>query len=82
MNTRCQITLVAAVVAAVTLVAGCVVGPPYIKPDVDTPSAFKEGSPAAYAYAGEIMTRNMLAQDAAEGIDAFIQKREPVWRDA
>jgi enoyl-CoA hydratase/carnithine racemase len=37
---------------------------------------------AAYAYASEVMTRNMLAQDAAEGIDAFIEKRKPVWRDA
>jgi len=33
----------------------------------------------AYAYAAEVMTRNMLAQDAAEGIDAFLQKRDPVW---
>ena len=33
----------------------------------------------AYAYAGEVMTRNMLARDAAEGIDAFIEKRPPVW---
>jgi len=24
----------------------------------------------------------MLAQDAAEGIDAFLEKRPPVWRDA
>ena len=37
---------------------------------------------AAYAYASEVMTRNMLAADAAEGIDAFIEKRAPVWRDA
>jgi enoyl-CoA hydratase/carnithine racemase len=36
----------------------------------------------AYAYASEVMTRNMLAQDAAEGIAAFIEKRSPVWRDA
>jgi enoyl-CoA hydratase/carnithine racemase len=36
----------------------------------------------AYRYAGEVMTRNMLAQDAAEGIDAFLAKRPPVWRDA
>jgi enoyl-CoA hydratase/carnithine racemase len=35
---------------------------------------------AAYAYASEVMTRNMLARDAAEGIDAFLQKRAPVWR--
>src|SRR6185437_8738034 len=25
----------------------------------------------AYAYASEVMTKNMMAQDAAEGIDAF-----------
>jgi enoyl-CoA hydratase/carnithine racemase len=34
----------------------------------------------AYAYAGRVMTQNMLAHDAAEGIDAFLEKREPVWR--
>lgn len=34
----------------------------------------------AYAYASEIMTRNMLARDAEEGIDAFIEKRRPVWQ--
>ena len=36
----------------------------------------------AYRYAGEVMTRNMLACDAGEGIDAFLEKRAPVWRDA
>jgi enoyl-CoA hydratase/carnithine racemase len=36
---------------------------------------------AAYAYTSEVMTRNMLAHDAGEGIDAFIQKRKPVWKD-
>jgi len=34
---------------------------------------------AAYRYASEVMTRNMLAQDAAEGIDAFLNKRLPAW---
>jgi enoyl-CoA hydratase/carnithine racemase len=34
---------------------------------------------AAYAYASEVMTRNMLARDAEEGIDAFLQKRKPQW---
>lgn len=34
----------------------------------------------AYAYASAVMTRNMLARDAQEGIDAFIAKRAPVWR--
>ena len=36
----------------------------------------------AYRYASEVMTRNMLAEDAGEGIDAFLEKRPPVWRDA
>ncbi len=34
---------------------------------------------SAYAYAAEAMTRNMLARDAAEGIDAFIEKRAATW---
>jgi enoyl-CoA hydratase/carnithine racemase len=34
---------------------------------------------AAYAYASEVMTRNMLARDAGEGIDAFLEKRAPEW---
>jgi len=34
---------------------------------------------AAYRYAAEVMTRNMLARDAEEGIDAFLGKRAPVW---
>jgi enoyl-CoA hydratase/carnithine racemase len=33
----------------------------------------------AYDYAAQVMTRNMLARDAAEGIDAFLSKREPSW---
>jgi len=36
---------------------------------------------AAYRYAAEVMTTNMLARDAGEGIDAFLAKREPVWQD-
>jgi enoyl-CoA hydratase/carnithine racemase len=40
------------------------------------------GLASAYNYASEVMTRNMLAQDAAEGIDAFLEKRPPLWRDA
>lgn len=33
----------------------------------------------AYAYAAAVMTTNMLARDAEEGIDAFLEKRPPVW---
>ena len=36
---------------------------------------------SAYRYAAEVMTTNMLAQDAEEGIDAFLEKRAPLWRD-
>jgi enoyl-CoA hydratase/carnithine racemase len=35
----------------------------------------------AYAYASEVMTRNMMARDAEEGIDAFLEKRPPRWED-
>src|SRR6185437_11362745 len=37
------------------------------------------GLDAAYAYTAEVMTRNMLARDTEEGIDAFIEKRRPKW---
>jgi enoyl-CoA hydratase/carnithine racemase len=33
----------------------------------------------AYAYAAEVMACNMMAEDAGEGIDAFIEKRKPTW---
>ena len=34
----------------------------------------------AYGYAAEVMTENMMARDAEEGIGAFIEKREPKWQ--
>lgn len=34
----------------------------------------------AYAYAADVMVRNMMYQDAAEGIGAFIDKRKPDWK--
>jgi enoyl-CoA hydratase/carnithine racemase len=36
---------------------------------------------AAYRYTAEVMTENMMARDAEEGIGAFIEKREPKWED-
>ncbi len=36
----------------------------------------------AYAYASERMACNMDSHDAREGIDAFIEKRQPTWKDA
>ena len=35
----------------------------------------------AYDYASKVMVQNMLNIDAKEGIDAFIDKREPNWKD-
>ena len=38
------------------------------------------GVEEAYQFASETMACNMMAEDVGEGIDAFIQKRPPVWR--
>jgi enoyl-CoA hydratase/carnithine racemase len=35
----------------------------------------------AYAYTSQVMVTNLLADDADEGIGAFLEKREPTWRD-
>jgi enoyl-CoA hydratase/carnithine racemase len=37
--------------------------------------------PDAYNYVSGVMTENMLASDAEEGINAFIEKREPKWEN-
>jgi len=34
----------------------------------------------AYEYCAEVMTQNMLALDAEEGIDAYLEKRKPKWQ--
>jgi len=38
------------------------------------------GLEGAYTYAAEVMAYNMMAEDAAEGLDAFIGKRTPEWK--
>ena len=35
----------------------------------------------AYAYTSRMMTKNMMAIDAKEGIAAFLEKRRPVWKN-
>ena len=35
----------------------------------------------AYAYTSKMMTLNMMAQDAKEGISAFLEKRKPKWKN-
>ena len=34
---------------------------------------------AAYAHTGEVMVANMMREDTAEGIGAFLDKRAPDW---
>ncbi len=36
----------------------------------------------AYQQCARVMVENMLARDAGEGIDAFLEGREPEWRNA
>jgi enoyl-CoA hydratase/carnithine racemase len=36
---------------------------------------------AAYQYVSEVMVENLMARDAEEGLQAFIEKREPKWED-
>lgn len=36
--------------------------------------------PKAYAYAKEVMSLNALAEDAQEGMSAFLEKRAPCWK--
>ncbi len=33
----------------------------------------------AYEYTSQVMAKNMLEKDAREGIEAFLNKREPIW---
>jgi len=35
----------------------------------------------AYKYTSNIMTKNMMALDAKEGISAFLEKRNPYWKN-
>ena len=35
----------------------------------------------AYDFCANVMVENMLAKDAKEGINAFIEKRLPQWSD-
>jgi len=35
----------------------------------------------AYAFTSKMMTLNMMAMDAKEGISAFLEKRRPVWKN-
>lgn len=36
--------------------------------------------PSAYKYCSSVMVENMMARDAEEGINAFLEKRTPIWK--
>ena len=40
----------------------------------------EQGLKDAYIYTSDVMVRNMLLADAAEGIGAFLEKRDPEWK--
>lgn len=68
--------------AAVTALAGTIAVKSPLTLSIGKEAFYRQAEmdlDGAYAYAAEVMTRNMLARDAAEGIDAFIAKRKPVW---
>ncbi len=35
----------------------------------------------AYKYTSKMMAKNMMAYDASEGISAFLEKRNPIWKN-
>jgi enoyl-CoA hydratase/carnithine racemase len=68
--------------AAVAALAGQIVAKSPLTLAIGKEAFYRQaemGLDEAYAYASDVMTRNMLARDAAEGIDAFLGKRQPVW---
>ncbi len=68
--------------AAVTALAGQIVAKSPLTLAIGKEAFYRQaemGLDEAYAYASEVMTQNMLARDAGEGIDAFLGKRQPVW---
>jgi enoyl-CoA hydratase/carnithine racemase len=68
--------------AAVAALAGQIAGKSPLTLAIGKEAFYRQaemGLDDAYAYVSEVMARNMLARDAAEGIDAFLAKRTPVW---
>lgn len=59
------------IAAAASFVVGLGKGAFYQQIDLDQQKA--------YAYAKEVMSMNALAEDAQEGMGAFVDKREPRW---
>ncbi|MGI4954333.1 MAG: enoyl-CoA hydratase [Janthinobacterium lividum] len=72
----------AALDAAVQAMAATIAGKSRAVLAIGKPAFYAQAElPLAEAYdlASAVMARNMAEPDAAEGIDAFLQKRHPVW---
>ncbi|MDA8251403.1 MAG: enoyl-CoA hydratase [Rhodospirillales bacterium] len=70
--------------AAVTALAAQIAGKSALTLAIGKEAFYRQAEmelDAAYRYAAEAMTRNMMAADAAEGIDAFLARRPPCWTD-
>ena len=54
-----------------------------LRPQHEQTACRQHGLPLdrAYEHCAAVMTENLLAEDAIEGIGAFLAKRPPVWRD-
>src|SRR4249920_1680667 len=70
--------------AAVNELAQKIVGKSSVAVTIGKRTFYKHlemGLEGAYQYAAEEMACNMMAEDAGEGIDAFIAKRPPEWKN-
>ena len=68
---------------AVAALAGAIMAKSAVAVSMGKEMFYKQsemGMEDAYHYASEVMACNMMADDAGEGIDAFMEKRQPVWQ--
>ncbi len=68
--------------AAVTALASQIAGKLGLAVAIGKEAFYRQaelGLDAAYAYTAGVMTKNMLARDTEEGVDAFLEKRPPNW---
>jgi enoyl-CoA hydratase/carnithine racemase len=69
--------------AAVAELAGKIINKSKVAVSIGKQMFYKQmemGLEGAYQYAAEVMACNMMAEDVGEGIDAFVEKRTPVWK--
>ncbi len=69
--------------AEVRRLAETIIASPAVAIDIGKKMFYRQielGLEDAFDYAGDVMARNMLEDDAREGIAAFLEKRSPKWR--